>query len=156
MSTTSTTSGIERYLATVAAEVEAALDGLLPPENREPRELHRAMRYSALGGGKRVRPALVCLGAEPFGGDRAAAMPLACAFECIHVYSLIHDDLPAMDDDDFRRGKPSSHKAFGEAMAILAGDALLTYAFELAAGSTDDPARARGAVLELARASGPA
>ncbi len=151
-----TTTGIERYLATVAAEVEEALDRLLPAEAREPRELHRAMRYSALGGGKRVRPALVCLGAELFGGDRPSVLPLACAFECVHVYSLIHDDLPAMDDDDFRRGKPSSHKAFGEALAILAGDALLTYAFELAAASTADPARARGAVVELARAAGPA
>jgi geranylgeranyl diphosphate synthase type II len=149
------TSGLTQYLSEVAALVEAALDRLLPAESVEPRELHRAMRYSALGGGKRVRPALVCLGAELFGGHREAALPLACAFECVHVYSLIHDDLPAMDDDDFRRGRPSNHKVFGEALAILAGDGLLTFAFELAAGSTEDPARARAAVLELARAAGP-
>ena len=135
---------IEHYLGEIAGTVEDALAGFLPAESDEPRELHRAMRYSTLGGGKRVRPALVLLGAAMHGVPRADAMPVACAYECVHVYSLIHDDLPAMDDDDLRRGKPTSHKVFGEAMAILAGDALLTFAFELAA-------RAKRSAVEVVR-----
>jgi geranylgeranyl diphosphate synthase type II len=147
--------GIETYLTEASREVEAALDRLLPKESEEPRELHEAMRYSVFAGGKRVRPALALLFCEALGRGREAAMGVAAAFECVHVYSLIHDDLPAMDDDDFRRGKPSNHKAFGEALAILAGDALLTLAFELAAGAPD---RGLGAelALELARAAGAA
>jgi geranylgeranyl diphosphate synthase type II len=143
--------GIERALGEIAAQVEDALAQLLPAEADEPRELHRAMRYSALGAGKRVRPALVLLAAELHGVPRAAAMPVACAYECVHVYSLVHDDLPAMDDDDLRRGKPTSHKVFGEAMAILAGDALLTFAFELAARSEKT-----SVVRDLAQMAGPA
>src|SRR5207249_7674552 len=96
-------------------------------------------RYSLVAGGKRMRPALVLASAAACGGREADAMPLACAVECIHTYSLVHDDLPAMDDDDFRRGKPTNHKVFGEGIAILAGDALLTQAFEIAADCKGRP-----------------
>jgi geranylgeranyl diphosphate synthase, type II len=111
--------------------VETALDAALPPESDWPATIHRAVRYSLFAGGKRVRPLLVLAAGEAVGGETASLMPLACAVEMIHTYSLIHDDLPAMDNDDLRRGKPTSHKVFGEAMAILAGDALLTRAFHL-------------------------
>ena len=111
--------------------VEQALDGALPEETAWPATIHRAMRYSQFAGGKRIRPLLVLAAGEAVGGAREDLMPLACAVEMIHTYSLIHDDLPAMDDDDLRRGKPTSHKVFGEAIAILAGDALLTRAFHL-------------------------
>jgi geranylgeranyl diphosphate synthase type II len=113
--------------------VETALDAALPPESAWPATIHRAVRYSLFAGGKRVRPLLVLAAGEAVGGAHAALLPLACAVEMIHTYSLIHDDLPAMDDDDLRRGKPTSHKVFGEAIAILAGDALLTRAFHLLA-----------------------
>ncbi len=113
--------------------VDAALDRALPPEGAWPATIHRAVRYSLFAGGKRVRPLLVLAAGEAVGGARDDVMPLACAVEMIHTYSLIHDDLPAMDDDDLRRGKPTSHKVFGEAIAILAGDALLTRAFHLMA-----------------------
>ena len=119
------------YLARWAGEVEKTLDRLLPPEAEPPQVLHRAMRYSALGGGKRLRAALAVAGCEAVGGSSSRALPLAAALEMIHAYSLIHDDLPAMDDDDWRRGKPSCHRAFGEGMAILAGDALQSLAFEV-------------------------
>jgi geranylgeranyl diphosphate synthase type II len=109
--------------------VDAALEEHLPAETDEPRTLHRAMRYSVFAGGKRIRPALVLAASDLHGGRREDALPAACAMEMIHTYSLIHDDLPAMDDDDLRRGRPSCHKAFDEATAILAGDALLTHAF---------------------------
>jgi geranylgeranyl diphosphate synthase type II len=121
-------------LAAMREEVDAALDDALPPEAAWPATIHRAVRYSLFAGGKRIRPALVIAAGEAVGGSRAELLPLACAVEMIHTYSLIHDDLPAMDDDDLRRGKPTSHKVFGEAIAILAGDALLTRAFELMAG----------------------
>ena len=111
--------------------MEEALDRYLPAGDQEPRELHAAMRYSVFAGGKRIRPILCMASAEACGGDLAPVMPVACALELIHTYSLIHDDLPSMDNDDFRRGKPTSHKVFGEAAAILAGDALLTEAFAL-------------------------
>jgi geranylgeranyl diphosphate synthase type II len=114
-------------------EVEAALERALPPEDAWPETIHRAVRYSLLGGGKRVRPVLALAAGEAVGGSREEVLPLACAVEMIHTYSLIHDDLPAMDDDDLRRGQPTSHKVFGEAVAILAGDALLTRAFHLLA-----------------------
>ncbi len=133
--------------------VDAALDSFLPPESAPPGRLAEAMRYSVFAGGKRFRPVLAILVCEALGGSRDDVMPGACALEMVHTYSLIHDDLPAMDDDDFRRGKPSSHKAFGEALAILAGDALLTYAFEVAALSARSPA---AIVLEIARGAGPA
>jgi geranylgeranyl diphosphate synthase type II len=113
------------------------------------------MRYSLFAGGKRLRPALCLAAAEACGGRASDALPLACAVECIHTYSLIHDDLPAMDNDDYRRGKLTSHKVFGEGVAILAGDALLTQAFEIAAHSRGWPRYShQQIVLELARASG--
>jgi geranylgeranyl diphosphate synthase type II len=120
-------------LASMREEVDAALDRALPPESAWPATLHRAVRYSLFAGGKRIRPVLVLASGESVGGPREELMPLACAVEMIHTYSLVHDDLPAMDDDDLRRGKPTSHKMFGEAIAILAGDALLTRAFHLMA-----------------------
>lgn len=114
--------------------IEKALQQALPKEHQAPATIHRAMRYSLLAGGKRLRPLLCLAAAEACSNDAhiiKKAMPLACALECLHTYSLIHDDLPAMDNDDLRRGKPTSHKVFGEGMAILAGDALLTHSFEL-------------------------
>ncbi len=114
--------------------VDEALDQFLPPAIGDPSgcpaRLAEAMRYSTLAGGKRLRPVLCLLAAEACGGDVADALPAACALEMVHTYSLIHDDLPAMDDDDLRRGRPTCHKAFDEATAILAGDGLLTLAFE--------------------------
>ncbi len=121
-------------LRELAALVEPALEQALPPEQEWPATIHRAVRYSLLGGGKRIRPALVLAAGEAVGATRAEeVLPLAVAVEMIHTYSLIHDDLPAMDNDDLRRGRPTSHKVFGEAVAILAGDALLTRAFHLLA-----------------------
>ena len=111
--------------------VEPALDAALPPDAAWPATIHRAVRYSLFAGGKRIRPVLSLAAGEAAGGPRDEVLPLACAVEMIHTYSLIHDDLPAMDDDDLRRGKPTSHKVFGEGIAILAGDALLTRAFHL-------------------------
>ena len=113
--------------------VERALDAALPAEHAWPASIHRAVRYSLFAGGKRIRPLLALASGEAVLGVREELMPLACAVEMIHTYSLIHDDLPAMDDDDLRRGRPTSHKVFGEAIAILAGDALLTRAFHLLA-----------------------
>lgn len=118
--------------------MEEALDRALPAESAWPETVHRAMRYSLFAGGKRIRPLLALAAGESVGGRREDVMPLACAVEMIHTYSLVHDDLPSMDDDDLRRGKPTSHKVFGEAMAILAGDALLTRAFALMAGAPPD------------------
>jgi geranylgeranyl diphosphate synthase, type II len=121
--------------------VDEALDRALPPESAWPATIHRAVRYSLFAGGKRIRPVLVLAAGEAVGGAREELMPFACAAEMVHTYSLVHDDLPAMDDDDLRRGKPTSHKVFGEAIAILAGDALLTRAFHLLAevpGDWDD------------------
>jgi len=133
--------------------VDAKLDEVLPPADAPPAPIHEAMRHSLFSGGKRLRPILVLMSCEMCGGDIAPALPAACALEMIHTYSLIHDDLPAMDDDDFRRGNPTCHKVFGEAMAILAGDALLTYAFELLARQRPPS----GAILaEIAEAAGTA
>src|SRR5262249_41772844 len=127
----------------------------LPSETTKPATIHKAMRYSLFAGGKRLRPALCLAAAAACGGREADAMTLACAIECIHTYSLIHDDLPAMDDDDFRRGKPTSHKVFGEGIAILAGDALLTQAFEIAAQWKVQPRYStRQVLLELAQSAG--
>jgi geranylgeranyl diphosphate synthase type II len=120
------------YLKEQCARIDAALDRFLPRETDMPHSLHKAMRYSIFAGGKRVRPILMLAACQAVGGDTERAIPAACAMEMIHTYSLIHDDLPAMDDDDFRRGNPTNHKVFGEAIAILAGDALLTEAFKLA------------------------
>jgi geranylgeranyl diphosphate synthase type II len=122
---------LELYLEQRCELVDAALNSYLPAPETLPDLLHEAMRYSVFAGGKRIRPILLLAACEALGGDVAAALPAACAIEMIHSYSLIHDDLPAMDDDDLRRGKPTSHKVYGEAMAILAGDALLTEAFVL-------------------------
>jgi geranylgeranyl diphosphate synthase type II len=122
-----------KWVAKRSAAVDRALNAFLPPASAKPGTIHQAMRYSIFAGGKRMRPALCLAAAEACGGTMEAAMPLACAVECIHTYSLIHDDLPAMDDDDLRRGKPTNHKVFGEGIAVLAGDALLTQAFEIAA-----------------------
>jgi len=122
---------IQTYLKERAAYVDGLVARLLPSETTEPEELHRAMRYSAVDGGKRLR-AILALEAASIGGKNLAGAELvAVAIELVHAYSLVHDDLPCMDDDDLRRGKPTSHVVFGEAMAVLAGDALLTYAFEL-------------------------
>jgi len=131
VSATAAPSDTRAALAALRAAVEQALEAALLPEDAWPETIHRAMRYSLHAGGKRIRPLLVLAAGEAVGGSRAELLPLACAVEMIHTYSLVHDDLPAMDDDDLRRGKPTSHKVFGEAIAILAGDALLTRAFEL-------------------------
>lgn len=121
-------------LAPLKARLDAALDRLLPAAGAEPRPIHEAMRYGVLGGGKRLRPLLVLAAAEAAGAaDLEPFLPSACALELIHAYSLIHDDLPSMDDDDLRRGRPTCHRVYGEANAILAGDALLTLAFRLLA-----------------------
>jgi geranylgeranyl diphosphate synthase type II len=143
-----------RFIARRAATVEAALDRFVPPESTPPATLHRAMRYSLLGGGKRLRPILVLAAGEACGAAEEHLLPIACAVEMIHTYSLVHDDLPAMDNDDLRRGRPTSHRVFGEAMAILAGDALLTQAF-LTLAQAPIPDSARVAVIStLATAIG--
>src|SRR5690349_21297102 len=123
---------LQTYLPDRTALVNRALDRFLPKATARPATIHKAMRYSLFAGGKRMRPALCLAAAEACGGSVNDALPLACAVECIHTYSLIHDDLPAMDNDDYRRGKLTNHKVFGEGIAILAGDALLTQAFEIA------------------------
>src|SRR3990172_8979198 len=120
---------IREYLKEKGKIVEEALDRYLPGESEMPVTLHKAMRYSMMAGGKRIRPILCIASCEAVGGKPKKALPVACALEMVHTYSLIHDDLPAMDNDDFRRGRPTNHKVFGEAVAILAGDALLTEAF---------------------------
>ncbi|MEM6911746.1 MAG: polyprenyl synthetase family protein [Verrucomicrobiota bacterium] len=119
------------WLERSRAAVETALTQALPEATTEPRTIHEAMRHSVFAGGKRLRPLLTLAAAEACGGRAEDALPAACAMECLHTYSLIHDDLPAMDDDDFRRGHPTCHKVFGEAIGILAGDALQALAFEL-------------------------
>jgi geranylgeranyl diphosphate synthase type II len=124
---------LKHYLAARQKEVDRALDRFLPKASTKPATIHKAMRYSLFAGGKRLRPILCLAAAEACGGLTKMALPLACALECIHTYSLIHDDLPSMDNDDFRRGRPTCHKVFGEGIAVLAGDALLTIAFEIAA-----------------------
>ena len=122
---------LKPYLLTRQKLIDRALDRYLPKANRKPTTLHRAMRYSLFAGGKRLRPILCLAAAEACRGKIDDALPLACALECIHTYSLVHDDLPSMDNDDFRRGRPTCHKVFGEGIAVLAGDALLTIAFEI-------------------------
>jgi len=146
---------IKKYLGDKASGVNAALERLLPRSSDFPKNLNAAMRYSMFAGGKRLRPVLVLAGCEAVGGNAEHAMTTACAFECIHTYSLIHDDLPAMDNDDLRRGMPTCHKKFDEATAILAGDGLLTLAFELIAATGGvDKARLLEVTRTLARASG--
>jgi geranylgeranyl diphosphate synthase type II len=139
----------------MVAAVEAAIDRLLPRADEPSTRLHEAMRYSTQAGGKRLRPVLVLAAARFAGGRGADPLPAAVAVECVHTYSLVHDDLPCMDNDDLRRGKPTAHKAFDEATALLAGDALLTHAFALLASSyAHDPALATALVGELAGAAG--
>ena len=145
---------LQNFLATRTEAVNAALNRFLPSEKTKPATIHKAMRYSLFAGGKRMRPAL-CLAAAACGGSETSALPLACAVECIHTYSLVHDDLPAMDNDDYRRGKLTNHKVFGEGIAVLAGDALLTQAFEIAAKCQGWPRYShQQIILELAHASG--
>lgn len=147
---------LKKYFALRLPQFERALQAALPPATRKPATIHKAMRYSMFASGaKRLRPMLCLAAAEACGGDIEEAMPLACAVECVHTYSLIHDDLPSMDNDDFRRGKPTCHKVFGEGMAVLAGDALLTFAFELTAQANGWPRYdTRALVKELAVTSG--
>ncbi len=146
---------LQGYLAQRTAAVDRSLRALLPPANAKPATIHKAMRYSIFAGGKRLRPALLLAAAEACGGAIEEAMTLACAVECIHTYSLIHDDLPAMDNDDLRRGKPTNHKVFGEGIAILAGDALLTEAFAIAARCRGWPRYPHAVIVgELAEAAG--
>jgi len=143
------------FLAAQTAAVNRALDRFLPAASAKPATIHRAMRYSLFAGGKRLRPALCVAAATACGGEQSDALPLACAVECIHTYSLVHDDLPAMDNDDYQRGKLTNHKVFGEGIAVLAGDALLTQAFEIAARCRGWPRYPhQQIILELARAAG--
>ena len=128
---------LKRYLVARQREVDRALDRFLPKASVAPATIHKAMRYSLFAGGKRLRPILCLAAAEACGGKISAALPQACAVECIHTYSLIHDDLPSMDNDDLRRGRPTCHKVFGDGIAILAGDALLTIAFEIATNARE-------------------
>ena len=124
---------LKTYLTTRTAEVDAAMDAFLPKAKERPATIHAAMRYSIFAGGKRLRPVLCLAAAEVCGGEISAALAPACAVELMHTYSLVHDDLPAMDDDDLRRGRPTCHKVYGEGMAVLCGDALLTESFAVLA-----------------------
>jgi geranylgeranyl diphosphate synthase type II len=149
---------LKAYLKEQCARIDASLDRFLPGETELPHSVHKAMRYSVFAGGKRVRPILMLAACQAVGGDTGRAIPAACAMEMIHTYSLIHDDLPAMDDDDFRRGNPTNHKVFGEAIAILAGDALLTEAFKLASdprfADGCDPSGLLAVIHEIASCAG--
>ncbi len=148
---------IKKYLHYKKSRIDKALEGYLPKGEGFPGTLHRAMRYSVFAGGKRLRPILTIASAEAVGGREKDVISAACAIELIHTYSLIHDDLPSMDDDSLRRGKPTCHKAFGEAMAILAGDALLTLAFELLSDLTANNVKPETVLVvigELTGASG--
>lgn len=160
--TTSTSvSALGEYLERARHRIEESLDEYLPALGADaeavcPERLAMAMRYSVLGGGKRLRPVLCLMATEACGGESAAALPGACALEMVHAYSLIHDDLPAMDDDDLRRGRATTHRAFDEATAILAGDGLLTLAFEVVAKEVRPSSAALRCVAILAEAAGPA
>jgi geranylgeranyl diphosphate synthase, type II len=142
------------YLHDQCRLVDAALDRWVPPETEDPVNIHKAMRYSLFAGGKRIRPILCMASAEAVGNGSDSAADIACTLELIHTYSLIHDDLPALDNDDFRRGRPTCHKVFGDAMAILAGDALLTLAFQVIAMVPIPPDRRVALAAELATSSG--
>ncbi len=130
---------LKKYLRTRQKVIDRALDRYLPKTSTKPVTLHKAMRYSLFAGGKRLRPILCLAAAEACRGNVDTALPLACAVECIHTYSLVHDDLPSMDNDDFRRGRPTCHKVFGDGIAVLAGDALLTIAFEIVSNAKPAP-----------------
>ncbi|HKQ88055.1 MAG TPA: farnesyl diphosphate synthase [Candidatus Acidoferrales bacterium] len=136
------------------ALIESALARLLPAEDTSPTSIHKAMRYSVSAGGKRIRPVLCVEAARLFSPNTAGAVDAGCALEFIHTYSLIHDDLPALDNDDLRRGKPTNHKVFGEAIAILAGDALLTLAFQTLANAPIEAVRRVRAIAEVSAAAG--
>jgi len=146
---------LDQYIAQQQKRVDAALERWVPPERADPTVIHRAMRYRLFAGGKRIRPLLAMASAEAVSDSPAGVESAACVLEMIHTYSLIHDDLPALDNDDLRRGRPTCHKVFGDAMAILAGDALLTLAFETLAKleGVDDQQRVH-MIAELATASG--
>ncbi|MCA1295877.1 polyprenyl synthetase family protein [Paenibacillus sp. alder61] len=150
---------INQYIGEISELVGGRLESFLPEGWEVPESLAKSMKYSLMAGGKRLRPLLVIAAAESLGASREAALPVACAVEMVHTYSLIHDDLPAMDDDDFRRGKPTNHKVFGEATAILAGDGLLTHAFYSAVQAARQPGVKAEEVLaiveELAVYAGP-
>ncbi|KGF82781.1 geranyl transferase [Massilia sp. JS1662] len=139
----------QAWMKAVQADAESALDRFLPPASQVPTKLHEAMRYTALGGGKRVRPLLVHASGALFGADADALARAASAVEMIHVYSLVHDDMPCMDDDALRRGKPTVHVAYDEATALLVGDALQAQAFEVLAGTTTVPAARTVTMLRL-------
>ena len=141
---------LHQYVETV----EARLEQLIPSHADEPQDLHAAMRYSALAPGKRLRPMLAMAASQAVSGEWVSAVEIGCALELVHAFSLIHDDLPAIDDDDLRRGRPTCHKVYGEAMAILAGDALFALAFRVAATSHSNPATCAKLVEILAVASG--
>lgn len=146
---------LEEYLKTLAAKADAAMDGFLPKENERPSSIHEAMRYCVFAGGKRLRPVLCLAAAEACGGKWEDALAAACALELMHTYSLVHDDLPCMDDDDLRRGRPTCHKVYGEGMSVLCGDALLTEAFIVLAKSKGSERYPVGAmVAELAETGG--
>ena len=146
---------LKGYLIARQKEVDRALDSFLPKASTRPTTIHKAMRYSLFAGGKRLRPILCLAAAEACGGLAKSTLPLACALECIHTYSLVHDDLPSMDNDDFRRGRPTCHKVFGDGIAVLAGDALLTIAFEIAAETKTRPRYDLRAIFrEIALAAG--
>jgi geranylgeranyl diphosphate synthase, type II len=149
---------IESYFEQRRQMIEKALDGYFPADKHQPANLYRALRYSLLSGGKRIRPLLTLASAEAVGGRPTAVLPFACALEMIHTYSLIHDDLPAMDDDRLRRGQPTSHIVFGEGLAILAGDGLLTEAFRVMTDPRQSKGLAQKRVLQvihgIAEASG--
>ena len=145
---------LREYLAQQQRLIDAELDRLVPPEATPPETIHRAMRYSLFAGGKRIRPILCIEAAHAAGGETNSAAACACSLELIHTYSLIHDDLPALDNDDYRRGKLTNHKVFGDAMAILAGDSLLTLAFQVLAELDVSGDRKSRLIGELATASG--
>ena len=145
---------LREYLAHQQQLVEAHLDRLVPAESTRPETIHRAMRYSLFAGGKRIRPILCMESAYAAGGEMDGVAACACSLELIHTYSLIHDDLPALDNDDYRRGKLTNHKVFGDAMAILAGDSLLTLAFQVLAQLPVADDRKTRLIAELATASG--
>ncbi|MDD2850421.1 MAG: polyprenyl synthetase family protein [Desulfuromonadaceae bacterium] len=149
---------LKSYLVEQRSCIDAALELFLPNETDLPHSIHKAMRYSVFAGGKRVRPILMLAACQAVGGETGRVLPAACAMEMIHTYSLIHDDLPAMDNDDFRRGNPTNHKVFGEAIAVLAGDALLTEAFKLVSDPRHtggcDPAALLAVIHEIAACAG--
>lgn len=149
---------LKEYLNDKKKIIDEALNRYLPDENEYPQEIFRAMRYSLFAGGKRIRPILCMASAEAVGGEVSAVIPVSCALELIHTYSLIHDDLPAMDDDDFRRGVPTNHKVFGEGIAILAGDALLTEAYRLMSdrgiSKAAAPEKMLAVINEISKAAG--